>query len=480
MLPPSLVFLDTETTGLSVRKDRIIEIGLVRVENEKVVAQYQTLLNPGSYLSPFITNITGITSDELVNAPFFEDIQRQLSELLDGTVMVAHNARFDYGFLKNEFLRCEKRFSLKHFCTAKLSRMLFPQFPHHNLDSIIQRYNITVAKRHRAFDDAYVLWEFYQKLQKSFPHEVLENAITQQFYHPSLPTLLPKEQLDALPHTPGVYIFYGEGGMPLYVGKSVNLKDRVRSHFSSDHTSSKEMKLSQQIRSLESIQTAGELGALLKEAQMIKNLQPLYNRKLRFSRRLILAKSIIDKSGYMKVVLEDATSIHPDEIETVLGTFRSKKQAKEYLQNLAKEHHLCEKLLGIENTSTGCFSYRLGQCYGACVGKENPLSYNPRCIIAFSKNKIKPWPFRGPIVITEKSEETQLQESFLVDKWCLLGKHTAEDTTKQHFEEKDYRFDLDTYKILLSFLEKNSSSAHISPLKMYLQSKQDQSTIEYV
>lgn len=480
MLPSSLVFLDTETTGLSVRKDRIIEIGLIRVEDGKEVARYQTLLNPGTYLSPFITSITGILSDELVNAPFFEDIHRNLLELLDGAVLVAHNARFDYGFLKNEFLRCEKRFWIKHVCTAKLSRTLFPEFPHHNLDSIIQRYNISVAKRHRAFDDAYVLWEFYQKLHKTVSLETLEGAITQQFHHPSLPNLLPKEQLDTLPHAPGVYIFYGEHGMPLYVGKSVNLKDRVRSHFSSDHTSSKEMKLSQQIQSLESIQTAGELGALLKEAQTIKELQPLYNRKLRFSRRVILAKELVDKNGYMHVVLEDATSVNPGELGHVLGTFRSKKQAKEYLQTVAKEYQLCEKLLGLENTTSGCFSYRLEQCKGACVGKENPLSYNTRCIIAFSKNKIKPWPFNGPIIITEKNEETQLQESFLVDKWCLLGKKATEDILQDEFEEKDYRFDLDTYKILLSFLEKKSSTVHISPLKRHLQSKQDQGTIEYV
>ncbi len=143
MLPQKLVFIDTETTGLSVSRDRIIEIGIVRVENNVVVAEYQSLINPEMFLSPFITSITHITEADLVNAPTFYDIRKDVYDLLKDAVFVAHNVRFDYGFLRNEFKRMEMNFTAKHFCTAKLSRSLFPLERHHNLDSVMQRFGIS-------------------------------------------------------------------------------------------------------------------------------------------------------------------------------------------------------------------------------------------------------------------------------------------------------------------------------------------------
>lgn len=465
MLPQKLVFIDTETTGLSVSHDRIIEIGIVRVENNEVVAEYESLINPESYLSPFITSITNITEGDLAKAPTFYAIKKDIYDLLKDAVFVAHNVRFDYGFLRNEFRRVDMKFTAKHFCTAKLSRSLFPQHHHHNLDSIIERFGFSCERRHRAFDDAKVLWAFYQTLQSTFDPATLEKYIKQGLKHPSRPIKLSQSQLDELPEAPGVYIFYGENHVPLYVGKSINVKDRVLSHFSSDHSISKEMHLSQQVENIEVIPTAGELGALLKESQLIKKLQPLYNRKLRQSRRLIVMKKRLDKKGYEEHYLEDIVDISPDDTENIVGVFRSKKQAKEYLYQLVKEHNLCEKLVGLEKTTTGCFAYRLGNCKGACVGKENPLVYNARCIIAFSKNRIKPWPFSGPILITEKESMTNDEDAFYVDKWCLLGKQSIKDGQADFFTDEDYRFDMDTYKILVHFLDRPKNYFHITEIK---------------
>lgn len=464
MLPQKLVFIDTETTGLSVSRDRIIEIGIVRVENNKVVAEYQSLINPETFLSPFITSITNITEKDLVSAPTFYDIRKDIYQLLDGAVFVAHNVRFDYGFLRNEFKRVEMRFTSKHFCTAKLSRSLFPHHHHHNLDSIIERFGFACERRHRAFDDAKVLWSFYQTLEKTFDEEIFEKHIKQGLKHPSRPIKTSQEQLDTLPESSGVYIFYGENHVPLYVGKSVNVKDRVLSHFASDHTIAKEMHLSQQVEDIEVISTAGELGALLKESQLIKKLQPLYNRKLRNSRRLIVLKRRTNKQGYQEQYLEDVVDISPDDTEDIVGVFRSKKQAKEYLYELVKEHILCEKLVGLEKTITGCFAYRLGNCKGACLGKENPHIYNARCIIAFSKNKIKPWPFAGPVLVTEKENMTDDEDAFYIDKWCLLGKQSVKDGQADFFTDEDYRFDMDTYKILVHFLESKKTHISIRPI----------------
>ncbi|PIZ64583.1 hypothetical protein CO051_01130 [Candidatus Roizmanbacteria bacterium CG_4_9_14_0_2_um_filter_39_13] len=136
-------FVDIETTGTSTRHDRIIEIGILRVENDKIVKKYNQLINPETHVSPFITQITGIIPDDLEDAPTFEIVKDEVYELLRDSIFVAHNVRFDHGFLKNEFKRFDMQFSMKQLCTVRLSRTLFPEHRHHNLDAIIERFNIT-------------------------------------------------------------------------------------------------------------------------------------------------------------------------------------------------------------------------------------------------------------------------------------------------------------------------------------------------
>lgn len=466
MLPTKLAFVDTETTGLSVTRDRIIEIGIVRVENGKVVSKYQTLLNPGFIFPDVITSITGITPVSLENAPTFRQVKDDILEMLKDCIFVAHNVRFDYAFLKNEFKREELTFTTKHFCTARLSRSLFPKERHHNLDSIIERFDIQCKNRHRAFDDAYVLWEFYKKIQKSVSEELLDTFIQKALKRASSPMHLPEGTIENLPELPGVYVFYGDNGTPLYVGKSVNIKERVMSHFSQDYTAAKEMHITQQIKSIETHVTSGELGALLKEAAMVKKLQPLYNRKLRISRKMVLMKKRIDNIGYTHIYLEDAGEIDPQALEDIVGVFRSKRQAKEFLIQKCKEHMLCEKLLGLESGKSACFGYRLDTCKGACIQEEHVLKYNIRVIEAFSTNSIKKWPFSSAIAIAEKDTLEKTAEYFVIDKWCLLGSFTEQDGNSLTGKDFTYTFDLDTYKILLSFLAKKDNWKFVHELRL--------------
>ncbi len=429
-LPKKLCFVDVETTGMRPNFDRVIEVGILRVEDNKLVQTYQTLINPGSYLPPEIADMTGISQLQLESAPSFYEIRKDLLEILADCIFVAHNVRFDYSFLKQEFKRYETNFSPKHFCTVKLSRALFPKYKHHNLDALIERFNFECVNRHRAFDDAQILWNFYQNIQTQFSLEKISETLDKVLKKPSLPIKLKHQDLEALPETPGVYIFYGSSGAPLYVGKSINIKERVLSHFSSDLVSPKEMKISQQIESIETIETQGELGALLKESELVKKLLPLYNRQLRLKKELIILKAELDKSGYKKIVLDTTKNIETEQLGDILGIFRSKSQAKEFLVKVCKEHTLCEKLLGLENTKGACFGLRLSRCKGACVGQENSLKYNLRFLEAFMDSKIKSWPFDGPIIIKEG------KQVFTVDNWCCNGAP----------------FDLDTYKILRSYL----------------------------
>lgn len=438
-------FVDIETTGASIYSDRVIEIGILRVENGKLVKTYETLINPETYLPPFIEGMTGISAIELEKAPTFFQVKEDILDALKDSVFVAHNVRFDYGFLKNEFKRHDISFSSKHFCTVKLSRYFYPRRRHHNLDSVIEKFGIECSARHRAYGDAEVLWKFYQLLGELHGPERLLEAVREISKRPSLPSHLVSTLSGSLPSSPGVYIFFGENDAPLYVGKSINIKKRVLSHFSNDHTSSQEMKITQNAQRIEFIPTAGELSALLLEASLVKKLQPLYNRTLRRKHELIIAKKQ-EWQGYNSIALENVKKLAPQDAEIVVGTFRSRRHAKEFLHFLSKEYCLCQKLLGLENTNSACFSYRLGKCKGACVKKESSLAYNMRFAQSFAKTKIKPWPFSGPIAIEEKQPcpsgcPSQKVATFVVDKWCLLG------------ENLETLFDLDTYKILNRFIK---------------------------
>ncbi len=445
----NLAILDVETTGASAPYDRIIEIGIARIENNKIVRKFETLLNPEVTISPFIENLTGIKNRDLVDAPLFSEIRQDLAELLDGCVFVAHNARFDYSFIRNEYKRLGVPYSSKQLCTVKLSRLLFPNFRHHNLDSIIERFEIECKRRHRALDDALVIWDFLQKIEKSVHIEKLQKAFDAILKKPSLPPFLSQKSVKNLPEKAGVYLFYGKSEVPLYIGKSINIKDRVLSHFINDVDSSTELEISQQVERIETVLTGGELSALLLESELIKKMQPLYNRKLRNSRKLVTIRQKTTKDGYFSLDILNGEEILHDEFENILGVFKSVKSAKEHLANLARDNKLCQIMLGLQKVSGPCFAYHLEKCRGACTGRENTTLFNARFTMAFSKTKLQSWPFSGPILVKEKRDD--IGEAMVFDKWCYLGKYDEYESSQSN--DIVALSDFDVYKILRGFLK---------------------------
>ncbi len=454
----SFCFVDIETTGGSPLRNRIIEIGIIRVENSQVVATYKTLINPEGHVDPFITKLTGITTLELEQAPTFATVKNDILELLVDSIFVAHNVRFDYSFLRQEFKREDIIFSLKQLCTVKLARNLFPGFTSYNLDSIISRHNIPCESRHRAFDDAQVLWEFMKIVNEELGENRVSKAIHEGLKRPALPIQMSEEVLDSLPENPGVYIFKNKDNAVLYVGKSINIRDRVLSHFANDYASSTDMMLSKEATSVEHIQTSGELGALLLESTLIKKMQPIYNRMLRYARKLTILERLPSENSYLGVKTREVLSLELADTENTLGIFKSRKEVSDYLYKIASEHGLCPKLLGIQKGKNACFSYHLGKCKGGCVNKELPIFYNVRFEEAFYKKKIRPWKFDGPIIIKDGAE------GYVVDKWCVLGKIDEVNTVSDLSFE--YLFDLDSYKILQRFLSSPVNSKNISSLSL--------------
>jgi DNA polymerase-3 subunit epsilon len=156
-----LVFLDIETTGLSPQQGRVLEIGALRVENNKVVKTFNQLLQPEEKVSWFTTKLTGITDEMVWDAPLFKGIAADLELFMSDAIFVAHNVSFDYGFIKEEFARIGNKWSMDRLCTVRLSRALYPEQRKHSLDSVIAAHNLTVANRHRALDDAKVMVDFF-------------------------------------------------------------------------------------------------------------------------------------------------------------------------------------------------------------------------------------------------------------------------------------------------------------------------------
>lgn len=441
-----ITFIDVETTGTNAAYGKVIEVGVLRFEYPNIVKKFHTLINPEIPVDPFIFQLTGISEKDLENAPTFYHIKDELLELFDGAIFAAHNVRFDYSFIKEEMDRCNAPFDVKKLCTVKLARALYPEMKLYNLDAIIEHFGLKCKNRHRAFDDAKAICEFFQIALKNFSKEEIENALAIVMKKPSLPPALKESDIDNLPEKPGVYMFYAEEAL-LYIGKSTNIKERVASHFMAYRNSPKEFRLTEQVKSIEVKETGSELAALLLESELIKKQKPIFNRKLRHSSEMIVIKKTVNKDGYFTVE-KNASELLDENKDEIVGVFRSEKQLKEILYDLVKDYSLCPKLLNIEKTRGACFYYGLGICKGACTKKETVLRYNMRFIEAFHKHKIKMWPFKGPIVIKDHGAK----KSFIVDKWRLIE------------EEKQNSFDLDTYKILVRYILNPTNQKYITSL----------------
>ncbi|RBA23112.1 3'-5' exonuclease [Herminiimonas fonticola] len=189
-----LIFVDLETTGANLANDRITEIGIVAVHLDGEVERWSSFVNPGQPIPSFIQGLTGISDDMVETAPSFESIADVVHERLADGLFIAHNARFDYGFLHHAFARTGHALQSEMLCTVKLSRALFPEEKRHNLDTLIERHGLIPEARHRALADADLLWQFWGKLVREMPQETLTNAVKKLRQRPNF--LVPSD----IPH----------------------------------------------------------------------------------------------------------------------------------------------------------------------------------------------------------------------------------------------------------------------------------------
>ncbi|MBU3567446.1 3'-5' exonuclease family protein [Polynucleobacter alcilacus] len=440
---PNLAFVDIETTGSHFERDRITEIGIKTLASNQIQV-WEQLINPQTFIPQNIQRLTGISPQMVENQPSFDQIARELKQELEGKIFIAHNARFDYGFIKASFKRIGIDFRPKVLCTVKLSRLLFPDQPRHNLDTIIHAHDLQVSARHRALGDADLLLQFWRVCESKFGKEKLSEVMNQLIGNPSLPPNIDKALIDSIPEGPGCYIFYGDNKIPLYIGKSISLRSRVMGHFQGALTQRKEMKLSLQVRDIDWIETSGELGALILESQLIKERMPSMNIKLRRSKDLCGWSLVEDESGVLIPTLVTHHQLVPGLQDNLYGLFYSKREAHSYLKAIAKKYHLCEALLGLEKRIEGksCFGYQVKQCGGACLNLTPVALHNLQLKTTLEFFKVQVWPYAGPIAIKEGGE------MIVIDKWCYLGTAINEDELYELAESGEAEFDLDIYKIL--------------------------------
>jgi len=473
MSDQTYAFVDIETTGSSPTTSRITEVAIIIMRDHEVIDTFQSLVNPETSIPAFITKVTGIDEQLVKHAPTFGEIAQTVWEKLQDCIFVAHNVRFDYGLLKNEFKRYDIEFSAKTLCTVKLSRQLYPEHSRHGLDALVQRFNLNVENRHRALDDCQLmidLWGLWHEADS----ENLMHSVKQQLRGPILPKNLAPEQVENLPRTPVVYYFYAEkDSIPIYIGKSVDIRKRVLSHFSGDHLSSKQAKMVGQIAHIDFHQTTGELGALLHEAEQIKEYLPVYNRQLR-RMKTMYTLHLQETADYHTVEIKEIEPFEFLQHKNYYGSFRSQRDAKKVLENFVVELGLCEQGLGLSKGSAACFSHQLGKCHGACVGKVLPVKYNFTLQQALAKYKLKDWWFTGPIAIKESDDSQERSQVHFFDQWCYLG--TLEAQSDEPLNLGDLhppKFDMDHYKILQRFFRQprpiNTELIKLESLQTYPQ-----------
>ncbi|HZQ74268.1 MAG TPA: exonuclease domain-containing protein [Burkholderiales bacterium] len=446
-----LAIVDLETTGTRPAADRITEIAILEVNGLALASRWSTLVHPGTTIPSAIQALTGITNDMVAEAPRFAELAEALYEKLAGRVFVAHNARFDYGFLRREFARAGIDFGARTLCSVRLSRRLYRGAGRHDLDSVIARHGIACAARHRALGDADALWDFLRAALAEHGAEVVNVAARQISRQSALPTQIDRAMIDEIPEAPGVYQFLGENGAPLYVGKSRSMRTRVLAHFSSDARSAREMELARALRRIEWQRTTGELGALLREARLVKDLGPAYNRQLREG---ATACGFVFDGRRLR--LAQAEEIDAETLPLVRGIARTRRAALQALRALADEERLCLKALGVESGRGGpCFRHQLGRCAGVCAGKENLHLHHARAAAALARLASPPWPWRGPVGVIEHDRGRDATEIHVVDRWCYVGAARSEDELAGMLESRrPARFDYDEYRILARHLGK--------------------------
>lgn len=373
--------VDVETTGLNSSYNNIIEIGIVKVHNNKIINSFHSMINPGREIPNYITAFTGIKNEDVYDAPFFDDIAQDILSFIDGSIIAGHNLSFDLSFLKKEFLSYGHTFNFQpNLCTLKLARRLYPFLKSRSLSNLSNYLNIFNYNAHRALSDsettAKVLFKIIKDLKEKYNYSSVQEIINFQY----IPHLNIKEKplnkkltndLSVLPDAPGIYYFLNSKNEIIYVGKAKSLKERIRSYLSPT-ASRKSKKIIKQARRIKIETTNSELTALLTEAELIKILNPKHNVQLKsYSNKYFIKIDLTHP--FPKALLTNKFDFDGNDY---YGLFISRKKAEKMIELIDKIFMLRECDDKEFNLHRGCYLADIERCTKPCVNDNTEIYFD--------------------------------------------------------------------------------------------------------
>lgn len=401
--------LDIETTGGKFNEEGITEIAIHKFDGHKVVDQFISLVNPEKDIQPFVVKLTGINNKMLQTAPKFHEIAKRIVEITEDTVLIAHNAQFDYRILRTEFRRLGYNFERKTLCTVELSKKLIPEAESHSLGKLVRSLGIAVSDRHRANGDALATLQLFKiLLSKDLDKTIIKSVIRKETEGELSDRQL--DIVDSLPSETGVYYMHDKDGEILYLGKSTNIKKRVNQHFTKGGGRARQLQKATKKVTFE--RTGNELVALLKENEEIKRIRTKYNHRpkaVSFSHGVYVEKN---KNGYDTLTVKKITGRNG-----AFATFNSEAGAANFIFKVTREFNLCDKLNGISEAKKNCSNYDEGECLGACITKEPSEDYNQRVTEAVQKYSLN----NKNVVIVDKGREIGEYSAILIKNGDFKG-----------------------------------------------------------
>lgn len=404
--------VDIETTGGYAANHRITEVAIYLHDGMRVTGQYHTLVNPGRNIPYYITGLTGITQEMVMDAPLFSEIAKELLGHLDGKIFVAHNAQFDYSFLKKEFEQAGLAWQAKKLCTVRLSRKIMPGLRSYSLGTLAESLGIVIPNRHRAGGDVAATSKIFDLLIKRDKDGHIEKALKRSSGETILPPNLPKEEFDKLPIKPGVYYFLNSRNQVIYVGKATNIRKRIAGHFTGDAREWSRSNIRNEIHRIAFELTGNDLIALILESQEIRRLWPKYNQAQKHKGEEWGIYDYEDRNGYKRFSVTQVVRG-----TTPLIRFSTKGDAWNFLWQKVRTNDLCPKLSGLQLAKGLCFEYQTGTCKGACMEVESPEVYNLRALQALDSF----FEEGESVAILGKGRTAREQSLIVVEKGKFVG-----------------------------------------------------------
>lgn len=327
--------VDIETTGGNASGSRITEIAIVIHDGQKITDRFETLVNPEKDIPLPIFALTGINNDMVRDAPVFDAISEKVFEMLTGRIFVAHSVNFDYSFVRHQLQEAGFKWTAKKLCTVRAARKIRPGLSSYSLGNLCRSLDIPITNRHRAGGDADATAILFSRLLEWDSYAEIKKMIKKTSQDQRLPPNLPPADFERLPEKPGVYYFYNEAKKVIYVGKAVNLKKRVASHFSGHKITPQRQHFLRDIHAISFEVCATELMALLLECSEIKKLWPTYNKALKRFEAKFGLYDYEARSGYRYLAIGKL-----GKYQTCIQEFGSELEAVEMLRNLATQFEI--------------------------------------------------------------------------------------------------------------------------------------------